>query len=70
MRRRMGFRKAVLPNARDALVKENEHKLFQSSSRDRRGSGDGLLPLWFPLEECLVLVLGPLGRKSVSIWEI
>lgn len=40
--------------------KEREHRLFQSSPRDRRQSGDVLPPLWLPLEEGLVLVLGPL----------
>jgi hypothetical protein len=48
---------------------ENEHKLFQSSPRDRR-SGDVLPPLWLLLEECLVLVLGPLGKISGSLWDI
>ena len=33
------------------LTKENEHKPFQSSPRDKR-SGDILLYLWLLLEEC------------------
>ena len=53
----------------DDLVKEkeNECKLFQSSPKDRRRSRDVLPPLWLPLEEGLVLVLGPSGRISESL---
>ena len=54
----------------DTLVKEkeNECKLFQSSPRDWRRLGDVLPPLWLLLEECLVLVLGLLGRIAGSLW--
>jgi hypothetical protein len=48
--------------------KENEYKLFQSSTRDRKRSGDVLIPLWLILEDCLVL--GPLGRISGSLQDI
>lgn len=56
--------------SRDALAieKENEHKLFQNSPRDRRRSGDVLPPCWLLLEKSLFLVLGPLGRISGSLW--
>ena len=54
----------------DALVKEkeNECKLFQSSPRDSRRSGDVLPPLWLLLVECLIL--GLLGRISGSLPDV
>jgi hypothetical protein len=51
--REYGFEKSSPPRlSGDALGKQKEdeqHKLFQSSLRDRRRSGDALLPLWLPL---------------------
>ena len=46
-REKISFRKAVSP-VWDllAIKRENENKLFQSSPRDRRKTGDVLLPLW------------------------
>ena len=63
------FQKAVLSPVQDALVKEKEieHNLFQSSPREKR-LGDILLPLWLLLEECLFLLLVPLGRISEFLW--
>lgn len=61
------FEKCSSPHlSEDALAKEkeNECRLLQSSHRERRRSGDILSPLWLLLEECLVLVLGPLGAAE------
>ena len=51
-REKISFRKAVVP-CLGSLKKEKkrrrekkENKLFQSSPRDRRKTGDVLLPLW------------------------
>lgn len=65
----MGLKKSIPPHlSEDALAqeKEHEHKLFQSSRMDRKRSGNILLPLCLPLEECLVLF--PLCKISGFLW--